>query len=92
MRQIIGTIAPYPAAIALSRMSAMIFGTPPTFADVIASIEALEHQLNNAATDVSGIGGTLAKEETQVDSLASGRAERHGHRREARPASFDDFP
>ncbi len=31
-----------------SRMSAMIFGTPPTFKEVMASIEALEHQLNSA--------------------------------------------
>ena len=31
------------------RMSAMIFGTPPTFADVMASIEALEQHLNAAA-------------------------------------------
>ena len=30
------------------RMSAMIFGRPPTFADVMASIEALERQLNSA--------------------------------------------
>ena len=38
------------------RMSAMIFGTPPAFADVIASIEALEHHLNMAPTEVS-LGG-----------------------------------
>lgn len=31
------------------RISAMIFGTPPTFADVMASIEALEQHLNAAA-------------------------------------------
>lgn len=30
------------------RMSAMIFGTPPTFADVTASVEALEQYLNAA--------------------------------------------
>jgi hypothetical protein len=28
------------------RMSAMIFGTPPAFTDVMASIEALEKYLN----------------------------------------------
>lgn len=31
-----------------ARMTAMIFGTPSAFADVIASIEALEHHLNAA--------------------------------------------
>ncbi len=35
------------------QMSAMIFGTPPAFADVIASIEALERYLNMAPTKAS---------------------------------------
>lgn len=56
-----------------ARMSAMIFGTPPTFADVMASIEALEHQLNSAATDVSGTGDTLTEEETQVGRVGRDR-------------------
>ncbi|MFU0505266.1 nucleotidyl transferase AbiEii/AbiGii toxin family protein [Pseudaminobacter sp. NGMCC 1.201702] len=34
------------------RMSAMIFGTPPAFADVMASIVALEHYLNAAPANV----------------------------------------
>jgi hypothetical protein len=29
------------------RMSAMIFGTPPSFAEVLASIDALERYLNS---------------------------------------------
>lgn len=35
------------------RMSAMIFGTPPVFADVMASIEALERYLNAAPAKAS---------------------------------------
>jgi len=35
------------------RMSAMIFGTPPSFADVMASVEALERFLNGSSRDVS---------------------------------------
>ncbi len=34
------------------RMSAMIFGTPPAFSEVMASIEALEHYLNAAPGSV----------------------------------------
>ena len=34
------------------RMSAMIFGTPPAFSDVMASIEALEQYLNAAPANV----------------------------------------
>jgi hypothetical protein len=33
-------------AVDYERMSAMIFGTPPAFTDVMASIEALETYLN----------------------------------------------
>jgi hypothetical protein len=38
------------------RMSAMVFGTPPAFADVMASIEALEKYLNvdQDASDITG--------------------------------------
>lgn len=39
------------------RMSAMIFGTPPAFAEVIASIEALEQYLNAHLTDPVGRRG-----------------------------------
>jgi hypothetical protein len=39
------------------RMSAMIFGTPPAFAEVMASIEALEHHLNAAPPKASAVGG-----------------------------------
>lgn len=35
------------------RMSAMIFGTPPTFEEVMASIESLEEYLNDGKRDVS---------------------------------------
>ncbi len=35
-----------------ARMSAMIFGTPPTFAEVMASIETLERHLNGTAADL----------------------------------------
>lgn len=37
------------------RMSAMIFGAPPAFEEVMASIEAIEHHLN--APNSAGVGG-----------------------------------
>lgn len=35
-----------------ARMAAMIFGTPPTFAEVMASIETLERHLNGTTADL----------------------------------------
>lgn len=43
------------------RMSAMIFGTPPAFADVMTSIEALEHHLNAAPADAPDITGSAVE-------------------------------
>lgn len=45
------------------RMSAMIFGTPPAFADVMASIEALERHLNTAPANAHGVNSGAAEME-----------------------------
>ncbi|MFI0848350.1 nucleotidyl transferase AbiEii/AbiGii toxin family protein [Mesorhizobium sp. IMUNJ 23232] len=51
------------------RMSAMIFGTAPAFADVMTSIEALEHHLNAAPANAQSVGGGAA--ETGEDQKGS---------------------
>ena len=43
------------------RMSAMIFGTPPAFAEVMASIEALERYLNREREPAIGSCGRESK-------------------------------
>ncbi|PTE06481.1 nucleotidyl transferase AbiEii/AbiGii toxin family protein, partial [Mesorhizobium helmanticense] len=45
------------------RMSAMIFGTPPAFADVMASIDALERHLNSAPANAQSVGGDAPESE-----------------------------
>lgn len=50
------------------RMSAMIFGTPPAFADVMASIEALERHLNAAPADPPNSGNAAARGKDQAGS------------------------
>lgn len=45
------------------RMSAMIFGTPPAFADVMASIDALERHLNSAPANAQSVGGNAPESE-----------------------------
>lgn len=50
------------------RMSAMIFGTPPAFAEVMASIEALEHHLNAAPAASPNNGNAAAVIKDQAGS------------------------